>query len=94
MVDPPTPQSMMATPPPSMGLPPLDEAAFEVDEVHLDLPGEVHLDLTGDLPPLDTEFSAVSSAMGTAGDEGSVGSRTPLREDEFRGFSLPPMPER
>lgn len=86
MVDPPTPQSMMATPPPSMALPPLDEAAFEVDEVHLDLPG--------DLPPLDTEFSAVSSAMGTAGDEGSVGSRTPLREDEFRGFSLPPMPER
>ena len=85
MVDPPTPQSMMATPP-------LDEAAFEVDEVHLDLP-EVHLDLPGDLPPLDTEFSAVSSAMGTAGDEGSVGSRTPLREDEFQGFSLPPMPE-
>ena len=93
MVDPPTPQSMMVTPPPSMALPPLDEAAFEVDEVHLDLP-EVHLDLPGDLPPLDTEFSAVSSAMGTAGDEGSVGSRTPLREDEFRGFSLPPMPER
>ena len=92
MVDPPTPQSMMATPPPSMALPPLDEAAFEVDEVHLDLP-EVHLDLPGDLPPLDTEFSAVSSAMGTAGDEGSVGSRTPLREDEFQGFSLPPMPE-
>ena len=54
----------------------------------------MHLDLPGDLPPLDTEFSAVSSAMGTAGDEGSVGSRTPLREDEFRGFSLPPMPER
>jgi hypothetical protein len=40
------------------------------------------------------EFSAVSSAMGTVGDEGSIGSRTPLREDEFHGFELPPAPDK
>ena len=57
---------------------------------------EVHVDLPGELPPLDVtvEFSAVSSAMGTVGDEGSIGSRTPLREDEFHGFELPPAPDK
>ena len=85
MVDPPTPQSMMATPQSSLRV--VEEEVVQ-EEVHVDLPGE--------LPPLDVtvELSAVSSAMGTVGDEGSIGSRTPLREDEFHGFELPPAPDK
>ena len=89
MVDPPTPQSMMATPQSSLRV--VEEEVVK-EEVHVDLPGN----LPGELPPLDVtvEFSAVSSAMGTVGDEGSIGSRTPLREDDFHGFELPPAPDK
>jgi hypothetical protein len=80
---------MMATPQSSLRV--VEEEVVQ-EEVHVDLPGN----LPGELPPLDVtvEFSAVSSAMGTVGDEGSIGSRTPLREDEFHGFELPPAPDK
>jgi hypothetical protein len=77
--------------PPRSSLRVVEEEVVQ-EEVHVDLPGN----LPGELPPLDVtvEFSAVSSAMGTVGDEGSIGSRTPLREDDFHGFELPPAPDK